>query len=99
MISADFPPHTVRAFTFSGGQKLAVFEGTIRIPFTAKLTAGDTIHGKLHYQACNDNVCLPPRDAVVTISTTPVAAQPVATSPSSTFTRASRSSTSRARAC
>jgi thiol:disulfide interchange protein DsbD len=86
LISADFPPHTVRAFTFSGGQKLAVFEGTIRIPFTAKPGTGDTINGKLHYQACNDNVCLPPRDALVTISTTPVAAQPVATSPSSTFT-------------
>src|SRR5206468_5030789 len=27
-----------------------------------------TITAKLHYQACNDNVCLPPRNATVAIS-------------------------------
>ncbi len=75
LVSAEYPPHTVRAFTFSGGQKLAVFEGTIRIPFAATLKPGATsIEGKLHYQACNDNVCLPPRDALVTIDTKVVAA-------------------------
>jgi thiol:disulfide interchange protein DsbD len=75
LVSAEYPPHTVRGFTFSGGQKLAVYEGTIRIPFTAKLKSGATsIKGKLHYQACNDNVCLPPRDAEMTIDTAVVAA-------------------------
>jgi thiol:disulfide interchange protein DsbD len=75
LISAKYPEATVRTFTFSGGQKLAVYEGTIRIPFTAKLKGGATsIKGKLHYQACNDNVCLPPRDAEVTIDTAVVAA-------------------------
>ena len=75
LVSAEYPPHTVRGFTFSGGQKLAVYEGTIRIPFTGKLKSGATsIKGKLHYQACNDNVCLPPRDAEVTIGTAVVAA-------------------------
>jgi thiol:disulfide interchange protein DsbD len=75
LVSAEYPAHTVRAFTFSGGQKLAVYEGTIRIPFTAKLKNGATsIKGKLHYQACNDSVCLPPRDAEVTIDTAVVAA-------------------------
>src|SRR4051812_12067938 len=80
LVSADYPPHTVRTFTFSGGQKLAVFEGTIQIPFTAKLQSGDTIKGKLHYQACNDTVCLPPRDAELTIDANVVA--PVAPTPS-----------------
>src|SRR3954447_4441638 len=86
LVSAGYPPHTVRSFTFSGGQKLAVFEGTIQIPFTAKLQSGDTIKGKLHYQACNDTVCLPPRDAELTIDANAVA--PVATTPStsSSFT-------------
>ena len=91
LLSADYPPHTVRAFTFSGGQKLAVFEGTIQIPFTANLQSGDAIKGKLHYQACNDTVCLPPRDAEVTIdanAVAPVVATPVAPAPatSSSFT-------------
>ncbi|HEY4639835.1 MAG TPA: cytochrome c biogenesis protein CcdA, partial [Thermoanaerobaculia bacterium] len=85
LVSAEYPPHTVRSFTFSGGQKLAVFEGTIQIPFTAKLQSGDTIKGKLQYQACNDTVCLPPRDAELTIDANAVA--PVATpATSSSFT-------------
>jgi thiol:disulfide interchange protein DsbD len=85
LVSAEYPPHTVRTFTFSGGQKLAVYEGTIQIPFTARLTSGDTIKGKLHYQACNDTVCLPPRDAEVTIDANAVA--PVAApATSSSFT-------------
>ena len=81
LVSADYPAHTVRSFTFSGDQKLAVFEGAVQIPFTAKLKSGDTIHGKLHYQACNDNVCLPPRDAEVTIDAKTVASTPVASAP------------------
>src|SRR4051794_11131023 len=88
LVSAEYPPHTVRSFTFSGGQKLAVFEGTIQIPFAAKLQSGDTIKGKLHYQACNDTVCLPPRDAELTIdanAVTPVAT-PAAPATSSSFT-------------
>jgi thiol:disulfide interchange protein DsbD len=79
LVSADYPPHTVRAFTFSGGQKLAVFQDTIRIPFSATLKSGNTINGKLHYQACNDTVCLPPRDAEVTIDAN-VIAPPATTS-------------------
>jgi thiol:disulfide interchange protein DsbD len=86
LVSAEYPPHTVRTFTFSGGQKLAVYEGTIQIPFTAKLQSGDTIKGKLHYQACNDTVCLPPRDAEVTIDAKVIAAAPVAPATSSSFT-------------
>jgi thiol:disulfide interchange protein DsbD len=89
LVSAEYPPHTVRGFTFSGDQKLAVYEGTIRIPFTAKLKSGATsIKGKLHYQACNDNVCLPPRDAEVTIDSAVVvatAAAPAAPPASANF--------------
>jgi thioredoxin:protein disulfide reductase len=88
LVSAEYPPHTVRSFTFSGDQKLAVFEGTVQIPFAAKLKTGDTIHGKLHYQACNDTVCLPPRDAEVTIDANAIAPAPPAAAPptSSGFT-------------
>ncbi|MGA8806820.1 MAG: protein-disulfide reductase DsbD domain-containing protein, partial [Thermoanaerobaculia bacterium] len=86
LVSAQYPQHTVRTFTFSGGQKLAVYEGTIQIPFTAKLQTGDTIKGKLHYQACNDTVCLPPRDAEVTIDANVIAAAPPVPATSSSFT-------------
>src|SRR5258707_11662405 len=88
LISAEYPTHTVRSFKFSGDQKLAVYEGTIRIGFTAKLKSNAPIKGKLHYQSCNDNVCLPPRDAEVTIDTNVVAAggPSMAATSTSTFT-------------
>ena len=69
LIQADYPPHVLKTFTFSGGTKLAVYEGTIQIPFTAKLKNGATsVNATLHYQACNDTVCLPPRDASAKIN-------------------------------
>jgi thiol:disulfide interchange protein DsbD len=65
LTGVQYPQHILRGFTFSGGKELAVYEGTIRIPFTAKLASGATsITAKLHYQACNDKVCLPPRNAM-----------------------------------
>jgi len=77
LVSAQYPAHTVRSFKFSGDQKLAVYEGTIQIGFTAKLRADAPVKAKLHYQSCNDNVCLPPRDAEVAIDTKTIVA-PVA---------------------
>jgi len=74
LVSAQYPAHTVRSFKFSGDQKLAVYEGTIQIGFTAKLRADAPVKAKLHYQSCNDNVCLPPRDAEVAIDTKTIVA-------------------------
>jgi thiol:disulfide interchange protein DsbD len=87
LVSAEYPAHVLHAFAFSAGTKLAVYEGTIQIPFVAKLK-GDakSITAKLHYQACNDNVCLPPRDATAEISTTVVAAASPAPATTSNFT-------------
>jgi thioredoxin:protein disulfide reductase len=68
LTGVQFPPHTLKKFSFSGESPLAVFEGTIRIAFTAKLRKdAKQIGAKLHYQACNDKVCLPPRDATTTV--------------------------------
>ena len=61
LVKAEFPPHELKSFEFSSGGKLAVYEGTIRIPFTVKLKSGAaSIKAVLRYQACNDKVCLPP---------------------------------------
>ncbi|MGZ7040874.1 MAG: hypothetical protein ACXVH7_03690, partial [Thermoanaerobaculia bacterium] len=40
LTAAQYPQHELKAFGFSGGSKLAVYEGTIQIPFTAKLKPG-----------------------------------------------------------
>src|SRR5207248_8877560 len=62
LISANYPQHKLESFTFSSGSKVAVYDGTIQIPFTAKVPAGaKSVKATLHYQACNDTVCLPPK--------------------------------------
>ena len=77
LVRAEFPPHELKDFTFSGGKKLAVYEGTIAIPFEAKLKNGaTTIKATLRYQSCNDSVCLPPKTVSADISATPAAAAP-----------------------
>lgn len=90
LVSAEYPAHVVRSFTFSGGNKLAVYEGTIAIKFAAKLKNGaKEIRARIHYQACNDKVCLPPRDLTFVIpsgSEGSVGAGGAQTVPSSTFT-------------
>jgi thioredoxin:protein disulfide reductase len=63
-VEITYPQHIEKAFEFAGGGTLAVYYGTIRIPFRAVRTgsADRSVTASLRYQACNDNVCLPPRD-------------------------------------
>lgn len=69
LVQADYPQHILKSFTFSSGSKLAVYEGTIQIPFAARTKGGAKgLKFSLHYQACNDAVCLPPRDATTSVS-------------------------------
>ena len=82
LVEATFPPHAMKAFEFTGGKELAVFDGTFSIPFKAKLKAGaTTIKVKLHYQACSNTVCLPPNDAFADIDVTKTAAAPASAAP------------------
>ena len=79
LVSADYPQHIIRTFAFSAGTKLAVYEGTIQIPFAAKLKPGASrIHASIRYQACNDNICLPPKSVDTTFGVTPTAANSAA---------------------
>jgi len=75
LVSANYPQHKVESFSFSGGSKVAVYDGTIQIPFTAKLASGTkSVKATLHYQACNDSVCLPPKDVSTDLSVGPASA-------------------------
>ena len=88
LVEAKYPPHAMKAFEFSGGKQLAVYDGTFPVAFTAKLDAGaSSFRAKLRYQACSDRVCLPPNEAVADIDATKTTAAPAATKPSaSNFT-------------
>ncbi|HEY2091832.1 MAG TPA: cytochrome c biogenesis protein CcdA [Thermoanaerobaculia bacterium] len=87
LIDAKYPAHELKAFSFSGNQQIAVYEGTIRIPFTAKVK-GDTIKATLRYQSCNDKVCLPPKTVDAEFSATALSGAAAARPPvgGSTFT-------------
>ena len=69
LVKVVYPQHEMRAFQFTEGKPIAVYTGTIQIPFTAKLT-GTSLHATLRYQACSDRICLPPNKAEGDISLT-----------------------------
>lgn len=79
LIEAKYPPHQLKSFEFTGGKQLAVYDGTIRIPFKAKLKPGATkIAFTLRFQACSDRVCLPPNTATTEVDASKIVAAPVA---------------------
>jgi thiol:disulfide interchange protein DsbD len=91
LLSAEYPPHVLKGFTFTNGAKLAVYEGTITIPFTATVKPGATsVRANLRYQACNDSICLPPKTVSATVtpsvSEAPGGAGGAQTKTTSTFT-------------
>ncbi len=80
LTSATYPQHKLQAFGFTSGKQIAVYEGTIQIPFVAKLKSGATsVSANLRYQACNDSVCLPPTGVASRFSATPGGLKPAAT--------------------
>lgn len=86
LTKATYPKHEMRAFEFTVGKPIAVYTGTVQIPFTAK-GAGQSIHATLRYQACSDKICLPPNKAETQIGgASPVSG--VVTSPAAEATAA-----------
>ena len=77
LIEARYPEHAMKAFEFTGGKQLAVYDGTFPIGFRAKLKPGATkITANLKYQACSDRVCLPPNTATADIDPSKLSAAP-----------------------
>lgn len=81
-VELSYPPHQMKAFEFTNGKPLAVFDGKFRIPFRAKLKPGATVlAATLKYQACSDRVCLAPNQATATIDIAKLTAAPAGASP------------------
>ncbi|MDP9192090.1 MAG: thioredoxin family protein [Acidobacteriota bacterium] len=79
-----YPAHAMKAFEFTGGKELAVYDGTFPIRFRAKLKPGATkIGATLRYQACSDRVCLPPNRATVEIDVSKIVASTASAPPAS----------------
>jgi DsbC/DsbD-like thiol-disulfide interchange protein len=81
----DYPKGELKTFAFSRNQPLNVYQGTIilRLPVTVSADAGSGEHRiplKLRYQACSQEVCLPPVTlslaATVNVARLPAAAKP-----------------------
>ncbi len=74
-----YPAHQMKAFAFTGGKPLAVYDGKFNVGFRAKLKPGATkIAATLKFQACSDTVCLPPNTAVTEVDATKLGAGPQA---------------------
>lgn len=69
--AAEYPAGTAYSFSFEPGEKLDVYTGifTVKIPVVAQ--AGQhTIAGTLHYQACDNAACYPPKSLPVQVAVT-----------------------------
>lgn len=93
LVDATYPAHAMKAFEFSGGKPLAVYDGTFLIPFRARLKGEATsFEATLQYQACSDRICLRPAKATAVIDAAAIRPAPAAPAPApaapgaSTFT-------------
>jgi hypothetical protein len=68
LVSATYPAGTVIALPIDPTTKLSVYTGEFIIQARIVVTAGNhLVEGKLHYQACDNNQCMPPKTITVAI--------------------------------
>jgi hypothetical protein len=66
--AAAYPAGALITLPIDPGSKLSVYTGEFAIQARLVAAAGDhLVQGKLRYQACNDNECLPPKTIPVAI--------------------------------
>jgi thiol:disulfide interchange protein DsbD len=68
----QYPKGLLREFAFTGGKKIAVYEGkvVVRVPAAPSqgLKRGEiTVRGRVNYQACDEKSCYPPGDVPFTL--------------------------------
>jgi hypothetical protein len=74
VVRVDYPEAEVVTYDFSE-KPLSVYSGEIEIVTVlrapSKSTPGETITGRLHYQACNDKACLAPASTAISVPVAP----------------------------
>ena len=70
VVRVDYPEAEIVSYPFSE-KPLSVYSGEIEIVTVLRAPAdakpGDTIPGRLHYQACNDKACLAPTSVEISV--------------------------------
>jgi hypothetical protein len=66
--AAFYPPGTIISLAFDPNTKLSVYTGEFAIQAHIEATPGNhPVLAKLHYQACDQNQCMPPKTIDVPI--------------------------------
>jgi Disulphide bond corrector protein DsbC len=66
--AAIYPPGTIISLSFDPSTKLSVYTGEFAIQARIEATPGNhPVQAKLHYQACDQNQCMPPKTIDVPI--------------------------------
>jgi Disulphide bond corrector protein DsbC len=66
--AAIYPPGTIISLAFDPKTKLSVYTGEFAIQARIEATPGNhLVQAKLHYQACDQNQCMPPKTIDVPI--------------------------------
>lgn len=66
--AANYPPGITFTFPTDPSVKLSVYTGEFTVRARIVAAPGNhTVHAKLHYQACDNNTCMPPRTIDVPI--------------------------------
>ncbi len=61
VVGIDYPDAVLRSLRFATGAPLRLYEGRFDIGVRLSGATSGTVMGRLRYQACSDDTCLPPR--------------------------------------
>ena len=71
VVSQEYPQGSLFRLTVGDGETLDVYQGEFRVKLRVVVPRGvSTLSGSLHYQACDNAACFPPRNLPVNVAVT-----------------------------
>ena len=71
VVSEDYPQGSSFRLAIGDGETLDVYQGEFRVKLRVVVPRGvSTLSGSLHYQACDNAACFPPRNLPVKVTVT-----------------------------
>ncbi len=65
--AVEYPEAVLRSLRFAPGEPLRLYEGRFTIGVRLRGSAAGSVTGRLRYQACSDETCLPPRTIALSV--------------------------------